>query len=384
MSEEGGTRGEYRWYKENSDRTLERVSDAQTNEGKLNAMQEEFAKTIGLLKDEYSTGSAFRFQFKQYENQVISGLQKKDKELLPALAIVYAQGAMGQLDKSGEGSLSAGEIKEAIDSKSTSRIEKMMLSTLLDGNGNINQRLRWTHRDPDQNGVELNEITLRDLEAASPPSKQRSNTPLERRQFQQQEYDMQVQRGIVSPPSPEVPLPRTRIDIVGLELSADQTYRVRKGDRLMDIASKALSLRGQATDDQQAIAVEAARIVQLNSNKYPQLLKSPNKIDERMVLKIHDDTVGPDAQTAWKPWEATHRGEVVVTKKGDSLEVRSGSRAIVRSGSRVVLLPGSQGFATHGGRVVAYAGSEVTAAEGAIVETHPGAAVTYVQEISEK
>lgn len=74
-----------------------------------------------------------------------------------------------------------------------------------------------------------------------------------------------------------------------LDVSQQGTYSVRFGDSLSGIAKRSLKMQGVDSPDTRAIKAEQARIIDLNSDRYPHLAKNPGYIWENMTLKMIPD-----------------------------------------------------------------------------------------------
>jgi hypothetical protein len=154
---------------------------------------------------------------------------------------------------------------------------------------------------------------------------------------------------------------------------------VLQGDSLESIARKALIMRGASTAGPDAVPDEADRIRALNmKNPVYKYLEHSRHIEPGMVLQITEPRIGPDINTAWKPWHDVAAGQTEYVRKGERAVVQPGGNAIVEPGGAALLNSGGAAFGYQKTYIESLPRS-VTVTGGS-VDAAPGAAVVKVND----
>lgn len=170
-------------------------------------------------------------------------------------------------------------------------------------------------------------------------------------------------------------------------------HRVKAGETLWSIAKQSLSSEETGQPSAAEIKAEVARIVELNSQRYSYLKKSPKSLQAGAVLDVylyageqpnkpsykkpkensnHEPT--PKQCYESKPWKIVNKGESADAERCDYVIAHSGSKVVAYEGSEVyanrgafvLALPGSRVHAKPGSRVAAH-GVKIDADSGAII-----------------
>jgi hypothetical protein len=154
---------------------------------------------------------------------------------------------------------------------------------------------------------------------------------------------------------------------------------VSKGETLKSIATSWLRMSNQPTDTN-TVNHEIDRIVQLNSDQYPQLART-HTVHPNMILKVWTDNLGPpDRSTRYSAWREAAPGTVAFAMRGDQIYADH-AQVVATDGSRVALGPGSTGFIAKGARVYDADASARIINAGGTVEHNRGADYIEIPQV---